>query len=220
MTAMLQNPVYRGAVVGGHRRNEPSDPYGCENAHPAAVTPELWNAVQVRLGKNARLGQGVRSHYLFSGFLRCVYCGETYSGGGGGRRSQSANPERSHRRFYRDSGGISGSCPGRIGTVTRHLVDDATLEVIGETIGAPAVRNRIERAIDDAIDRVAGAGGSDSDLRAERARVERRRERLVAAVADGTLLSAEATVQISSKAGPRWLRSTLASRWLGSPRGD
>jgi DNA invertase Pin-like site-specific DNA recombinase len=192
VAALLQNDAYRGAVVGGRRREGPSETYGREDAHPAIVPAELWARAQARLERNATLGPGVRSHYLVSGILRCVHCGETYAGGGGGR-SRTKDPTRSHRRFYRDSGGVAGVCPGRIGTVMRHLVDDRVLEVVSETIAKPRVRTRIERAIDDALATAGGiVGDSEASLRGARKGWEQRRRRLVAALGDGTLLPEEA----------------------------
>ena len=194
--AMLKNHAYRGAVVGGRRREGGSERYGCEGAHQAIVTDALWNAVQARLEANRHRGRGVRSHYLVSGILRCSHCGESYTGGGGGR-SRSKNPQRSHRRFYRDNGGTSGVCPGRIGTVMRHLVDAALVDVIGSTITRPAVRRRIERAIGDAMSGTSGSvGDSEVAARVERARWEKKRDRLIDAVADGTLLPEETSAQL------------------------
>jgi len=187
--AMLRNDAYRGAVVGGVRSN--GEPYGREGAHPALVGPELWHAAQRRLDVNAQRGAGVRSHYLLSGLLRCVHCGEAYTGGGGGR-SRNRNPERSHRRFYRDSGGISGACPGRIGTIMRHLVDDAAVELVATTLAEPAVRRRIERAVDDALERAPRRIRQAIKERHAAIHVlDRRRARLLDAVADGAFLPGE-----------------------------
>lgn len=197
MRAVLCNAAHRGAVVGGRRRDGDSELYGCEGAHEAIVSTRLWTAAQARLERNRERGRGVRSDYLVSGLLRCVYCGEAYTGGGGGR-SRTKDPERTHRRFYRDAGGVNGACDGRIGTIMRHLVDDAVLELLGSTIARPAVRTRIERAIDDAL---LGAPGSvaeaETRLRKARARAEARRDRLVAAVADGVFLQDEVADQLA-----------------------
>lgn len=188
---LVRNDVYRGAVVGGRRRDGEGAVYGCEGAHEALVPAALWQAAQRRLAANAKLGPAVRTDYLLTGLLACPYCGQTYAGGGGGRKST-----RTHtcRRFYRDSGGIAGVCPGRIGTVMRHLVDDAAVEMIASTVRRPAYRRLIERGVDTAL--AAGPRGSAAALRGARARHEQRRERLVAALADGTLLPEEAAEQL------------------------
>lgn len=193
---MLRNDAYRGAVVGGRRRDGDSVRYGCEDAHEAIVPPRLWASVQRRLEANAIKGPAVQTSYLLTGLLACVHCQEVYTGGGGGR-SRTNNPERSHRRFYRDSGGVSGICPGRIGTVMRHLVDDRAVELIAATVTEPRVRKRIEREVDRVLDDAPGlVSESDAQLRAARAKVERKRERLTAAVAEGVLLPREAAGQL------------------------
>lgn len=149
---LLTNPAYQGDVVGGRRRadGEPSEQYGKRDAHDPLVPRLLWQAVQQRLGQNQKLGRAVRTTYLLTGLLSCPYCARHYAGGGGGR-SRDAVKVREHRRFYRDTGGIEGVCPGRIGTVMRHLVDDAVVGTLAKTIGSAAVRRQIERAIDDAL---------------------------------------------------------------------
>jgi DNA invertase Pin-like site-specific DNA recombinase len=187
--AMLSNPAYRGAIVGGLRGG--SGPYVFEDGHEPLVY-----AVQQRLEKNGHRGTGVVTHYMLSGVLRCVYCGEPYTGGGGGR-SRNQSPERSHRRFYRDNGGVAGTCPGRIGTVMRHLVDDRAVEVIATTLAEPATRARIERGITEQLERAPGDVASrDVELRAAQRNAEKRQKNLLAAIADGAVLAREVAGQL------------------------
>lgn len=189
---MLRNPAYRGAIVGGRKSGES---YGVEGAHEAIVPAEVWHEVQRRLGLNVAAGHGARgTPYLLTGIMRCVYCGEAYGGGGGGR-SRNANPVRSHRRFYRDAGGVNGLCPGRIGTVFRHLVDDKAVELLAETIESPAARREIERALDEALDR-GPVSENDTQLKAAIRKQEQRRVHLVDAIADGALLQVEAAPKL------------------------
>lgn len=195
VVAMLRNDAYRGAVVGGRRRSGEADLYGCEGAHPALVTEALFAAAQARLAKNRELGKGVPAQYLVSGLLHCSVCGSPYTGGGGGRRL--LGPTAAQRRFYKDTGSIEGVCPGSMGTVSRHLVDDAVVRVLSETLARPRIRNRIERAVDQAISAAPGAvGETEATLRAERARLEKNRARLVGAIEDGALLPSEASVRL------------------------
>lgn len=193
VAALLKNDAYRGAIVGGRKGD--GELYGTEDAHEPLVSPELWQAAQRRLEANRERGSGVRNtHYLLSGLLRCVHCGEAYTGGGGGR-SRNQHPEREHRRFYRDNGGIAGTCPGRIGTVMRHLVDDALAEILVSTVSRAGIRRKIERAVDDALSR-GPAGDTEATLRVAERKQEARRARLAAAVADGVLLPAEAAPEL------------------------
>jgi DNA invertase Pin-like site-specific DNA recombinase len=202
--AMLRNPAYMGDVVSGRRVGQ--EDYGCRDAHPALVSRELWHAAQARMEKNRLRGKAVNAEYLLSGILHCPLCGDTYAGGGYGGKARKGDDTQSRPRIYRDSGGVAGNCPGRIGTVMRHIVEDATLDTLTETLSAPAVQRQIEQAIDRALSGSdADAGESKRQLEAARRKANERRDRLVAAVADGTLLRDEA--------GPRLeaLRSELAN---------
>lgn len=198
--AMIRNPVYRGDIVGGRRRDGASVMYGCEDAHHPIVSRDLWHQAQARMEKNAhRPGPDAQTDYLMTGLLICPHCGFPYTGGGGGRGKSAI---RQRRRFYRDSGGVAKACPGRIGTVMRHLVDDRVLEVLASTLEKPAVVRQIERAIDEALEAMSGPGGeSEALLKAARARLEQRRARLVDAIGDGTLLPEEAAPRLEQVRG-------------------
>ena len=194
---LFRNEAYRGAVVGGRRRNGTPERYGCENSHPAIVPPRLWAAVLERLGRNARLGPGCRSTYLLSGLLRCPVCGEAYQGGGGGR-SRNKRPARSHRRFYRDYGGILGTCPGRIGTVMRHLVDDAAVATIADTLSDPDVLRRMEQLANEGLaDTRRRVKRAEAEARADLERLALKRARLIAAVEDDTLPAAAVRARLT-----------------------
>lgn len=197
--AMLSNPAYCGDVVGGRRRDvarSEQATYGKRDAHEAVVPRELWNAVQQRLSRNRSLGRAVATSYLLTGLVTCPHCGRHYCGGGGGR-SRDAQPVREFRRFYRDTGGVEGVCPGRIGTIMRHILDGALIDTLARTIGSPAVQRQITQALDEALSASPEAvTRSESNLRAARQRAITRRDRLIAAIADGTVLHDEAVVQL------------------------
>jgi DNA invertase Pin-like site-specific DNA recombinase len=191
---MMKNEAYRGAVVGGRRRSGESEVYGCENAHPAIVEARLWTAVQDRLGRNVAKGRAVRSPYLLTGLLHCSLCGEHYRGAGGGKSTSGKQ-----QRFYMDRGGALRTCPGRMGTISRHIVDDAVVGTIAAALEKPNVRRTVERAIDRFL---AGAGeqlgAEEVRLRAARAQAEQRIDRLTAAIADGALLGSEASPRLDA----------------------
>lgn len=200
--AILRNPAYAGDVVGGRRRGEKEDikltpeRYGQRDAHVALVPRELWEAAQLRMAENRKLGRGSATTYLLSGLLVCPYCSRHYAGGGGGR-SYDKRQVRERRRFYKDTGGIEGVCPGRIGTVTRHIIEDAVIDTMARTIRSAPVRRLIELDIDRALSAAhGGVRESEASLRAALRRTEQRRERLVALLADGTLLQSEAHLQL------------------------
>jgi DNA invertase Pin-like site-specific DNA recombinase len=206
--ALLLNPAYRGDVLGGRRSAErverllpPVGPepewYGREDAHPAIVSRTLFQRAQDRLARNRRRGGAAHTEYLLSGLLVCPYCGHAFVGGGGGR-SRTRNPERTHRRFYRDRGGTLGTCPGPIGTVMRHLVDDAAVATLTRTIASPTVRRRMASALDGLLEARADTGAEpEAWLRTRRSKLEQKRDRLVRAVTDGTILPHEAAGELA-----------------------
>jgi DNA invertase Pin-like site-specific DNA recombinase len=196
---ILRNEVYTGDVRGGRRRDEP-DPelYGCDNAHPAIVDRMLFERVQRRLEENRNQAGMQGTVYLMTGILTCPHCSEPYTGGGGGQ-SRTKNPAETHRRFYRDRGGVSGACAGRIGTVMRHLIDDAVVRTLGRTLRSAAMQRYVERALDGelaaAID---DSGGRIHSARKHIHELTRSRERLIAAIADGTVLPGEAQARLNA----------------------
>ena len=206
---MLMNRTYTGDVIGGMRtkdehgrevRNGAESVYGKTNAHPAIVSHELFEKTQTRFGRNRKFLRSRPGDYLLSGIMLCSHCGSHFVGGGGGK-SRSKNPLRDVRRFYKCTGGIAEppKCAGRIGTVFRHIVDDAVVHTMSEVIGSPAVRKEIAAALDEALDaQKQQRGNSRPKLAAERENLERKRDRLVALVADGTLTGDEAAKQLAS----------------------
>lgn len=192
---ILGNRVYLGHVVGGQRAEE-SKRYGLEHAHPPLVTEEIYQAAQVRLGKNRALGRAAHGMYMVSGILTCTYCGKAYVGGGGGP-ALGDDPDSSRLdRSYRDSGSLAGICPGRLGSVRRHLIDSKVVEIMADTMGRPQVRRQIEKAIDAVLEE-SGAGANDeTSARKELERARARLDRLVDLVADGTVLRDEAAPKL------------------------
>lgn len=196
---LLRNPVYVGHVVGGRRpsvadrsRNQvrpESEWYGREFAHEAIVTQALFDRVQTRLVENRKRKPGQAATYLLSGVMRCTYCGSHYCGGGLGGKASS---RRAAPRIYRDAG-MGGPCPGRVGTVMRHIVDDAVVRAISGALSNDSVRKRIERAIDGALESLTpNVEKAQRALALQESKSRDRVARLVAAIADGTLARAEA----------------------------
>lgn len=196
---VLRNEAYLGHIRGGTRGTDPAGgAYGCENAHPAIVDELLFGRVQRRLEENRTQAGPQTTVYLLTGILMCPHCGEAYTGGGGGR-SRNQNPARSHRRFYRDRGGVLKVCPGRIGTIMRHLVDDAVVRTLGRTLRSARVVSQIERAVDVELESAKDDAGHRVAAARRRVReLGRRRDRLVDAIAKGLLLEHEAGPQIEN----------------------
>lgn len=194
---LLCNPAYVGDVVGGRRVGDPAlgDPeqYECRDAHPAIISRSLFESVRARLEENARRGPGRAATYLLSGLMMCPHCGMHYTGGGVGAKRMGSN------RFYRDRGGIDGVCEGKIGTVMRHLIDPLVIREIGQIASRPKVRQQIERAIDQLLTRANGSSEIAAvALKRSLASAEKKRQRLVGAIASGLLEHAEAADQLAA----------------------
>lgn len=87
ITRMLQNPLYIGVMCQGRQRvisykvhkraAVPEDEwFVVENAVPAIIDKETFQAAQDLHKRNIRTAPGKREVYLFSGFIRCSDCGK------------------------------------------------------------------------------------------------------------------------------------------------
>jgi hypothetical protein len=205
---MLTRDAYMGDVVGGRRwgggkpgngRLRPHEHwYGKQDAHTAIVSRELFTAVKARLAENATRRTGVRSEYVLSGLVRCDACGRPLVGGGlGGRRRKSGR--RPH--FYKcQSVNLHprGECPGKLTTVSQHVLERAVLSVMTKELARPAVQRAIAQAIDEAL--AAEQRPQANARRLERAYAEavKRRDRIVELVSKGTLTEEEAGGQLAA----------------------
>ena len=84
---LLTNEAYTGTAVWGLKSKDEKaqEPVRVENAWPALVSRELFDAVQQGLHERAPTVQRparVGSQYLLSGLLRCGVCGKPYSAQG------------------------------------------------------------------------------------------------------------------------------------------
>ena len=84
---MLTNEAYTGTAVWGVKSKDEKaqEPVKVENAWPALVSRETFDAVQLGLHERAPAKQRpgrAGSQYLLSGILRCGVCGKPYSGQG------------------------------------------------------------------------------------------------------------------------------------------
>jgi len=87
VTRMLQNPLYIGVMRQGrqrvisykvHKRTAVPEDEWCivENAVPAIIDKETFQAAQDLHKRDTRTAPGKREVYLFSGFVRCPDCGK------------------------------------------------------------------------------------------------------------------------------------------------
>lgn len=101
---ILANPVYCGTLVaakdctGKFRRMDEDGLIFRDDAHPAIVSRELFEAVQKELSRRPKARAGFTpGKYLLTSVIRCEHCGGPLLGSQSG---QNTNAE-SNRRFYK-----------------------------------------------------------------------------------------------------------------------
>jgi DNA invertase Pin-like site-specific DNA recombinase len=220
---MLANPAYVGDVIFGRvpadpheRRLKPqraeSEWYGRAAAHEPLVSRALFDRARARAKLNRARPRAVRSDWLVSGLIRCR-CGAKLIGGGGRAYQPSG-------RFYQCQ---TRSLPrarrcAHGGTVSKLHLETAVLEVLAKEVGSPKTRRVIERAVDQMIAALMTAPATAArDLDREQRTLETKRDRLVAAVADGTVTSLEAQRKLAEYR--RALAELAARQQLTTDRG-
>lgn len=195
----LGNPAYAGDVVSGRyafdlREFRPDSEWVTHrNAHPAIVSRELFQRVQDVLARNAKWTTRVRSHWLVSGLVKCP-CGKHYVAGGINRNKR--HEVTSSYRCTTKAGAISERCPYP-GTIKKEWLERAVVDTVASVVGSLGMKRRILASLDRAIasaksapvDRLATVTKQLTDATSAR-------DRLVAAVADGTLTSEEARIRL------------------------
>lgn len=142
---------------------------------------------------------------MLTGLVHCASCRSPYVGGGiGGRVRVTRETPDGRSWFYKDSAGANEPpyrkhCPGAIGTVARRKLDRAVIDAIARELS----RRAAVSGSAPKFDRVLGAQHRGSaaqleEVRSAIATLERKRERLVALVTDGTFMQEEAATQLTS----------------------
>ena len=196
----LRNPAYTGDVVSGrysvelHDHRPEGDWVTTRAAHPAIIDRPTFHRCQDVLARNAKWTSRVRTDWIVSGLVRCP-CGQPYVAGGG-NKERRGKPVRSYRcatkaRVREDR------CAYR-GTVKKEWLERAVVDVVASVVGAPAQRRRLMAMLDRALESIRSAP-AEAAARAERDVTElaASRDRLVAAVADGTLTGDEAKARLT-----------------------
>jgi len=206
--AVLKNPAYVGDVVWCRRPHDKAerrehwirpeaDWVVTRDAHPALVSRDMFAAVQERLVGNKRQTRATAGGYPLSGLLRCAQCGESYTGGGG-PQGPPDDPDR--YRFYKDRGGVGRApvCSGPLGTLQKRWIEPRIIATVADVVSRPDVRRLIAEECDRQLSDLRSVHtGGRAALERERKRLNTERERLVAAIAHGTVTEAEAAVQIA-----------------------
>ena len=154
-TTCLTNEAYTGTAVWGLKSKDEKagEPVRVENAWPALVSRELFDAVQqgpARAGADECSGpRRVGSQYLLSGLLRCGVCGKPYSSSGGQER-----PVRLLRLRQPCSAREPGACTARYLNAAK--VEDLVIEKIRERILTEETITELVTLVAEEIDNLAG----------------------------------------------------------------
>lgn len=198
---MLTNELYIGRLIwnrryydknGKMRWRDPSEWVVCENAHPAILTQEQWDAINKRITRRMPKGGQKQAKYRLSGLMRCGHCGDAMVS----RRYGSKGPHR--EKFIFVCQGYQKNATCQFNYVFIKDAEKAVYEVLEELaagfISVPeddldtASKSleeeyiRRENAIDMKFQRQIQAYENgligDKDLRLARERVEKERELL------------------------------------------
>ena len=177
---LLTNEAYTGTAVWGVKSKDEKagDPVRVENAWPALVSRELFDAVQQGLHQRAptvaRPGR-VGSQYLLSGLLRCGVCGRSYSAQGA-KSGQFAYYVCSS--LFREG---AGACTARYLNASK--VEDLVIEKVRERILTEETITELVTLVAEEIDDLAGeVNGRLTAINSELSDVETRLENLYQAL--------------------------------------
>ena len=177
---LLTNEAYTGTAVWGVKTKDEknAEPVRVENAWPALVSRELFDAVQQGLHERAPAVQRparVGSQYLLSGLLRCGVCGKSYSAQGA-KSGQFAYYVCSS--LFREG---AGACTARY--LNAPKVEDLVIEKVRERILTEETITELVTLVAEEIDALAGeVNGRLTAITAELSDVETRLENLYQAL--------------------------------------
>ncbi len=200
---VMANEIYAGTMVTGRRRGElnrqgkwrtdPATWQRSPDAFPALVDRETFDQAQRRLASYHVTPRAGWTDYRVSGLVMCATCGQPLVGGGANGHYRDGQKVR----FYRCRGSVNRRCDGRLTSVSQHLLEPALIGAIAKELRHPTVRAAILKAT-EAVTAPKDDKAARKALLAEIQRAEARRERLVLAVADGTMTSEEARTALDT----------------------
>ena len=177
---LLTNEAYTGTAVWGVKSKDEKaqEPVRVENAWPALVSRDLFDAVQQGLHERAPARQRparVGSQYLLSGLLRCGVCGKPYSAQGA-KSGQFAYYICA--TLYREG---AGACTARYLNAAK--VEDLVIQKVRERILTEETITELVTLVAEEIDNIAGeVNGRLTAISSELTDVEGRLENLYQAL--------------------------------------
>ena len=178
---LLTNEAYTGTAVWGVKSKDEKagEPVRVENAWPALVSRETFDAVQQGLHERAPAKQRpgrVGSQYLLSGLLRCGVCGKPYSAQGA-KSGQFAYYVCSS--LFREGAGACSN--GRYLNASK--VEDLVIEKVRERILTEETITELVTLVAEEIDNIAGEmNGRLTAINSELSDVDSRLENLYQAL--------------------------------------
>ena len=177
---LLTNEAYTGTAVWGLKSKDEKaqEPVRVENAWPALVSRELFDAVQQGLHERAPTVQRparVGSQYLLSGLLRCGVCGKPYSAQGA-KSGQFAYYVCAS--LFREG---AGACTARYLNAAK--VEDLVIQKVRERILTEETITELVTLVAEEIDALAGeVNGRLTAINCELTDVDTRLENLYQAL--------------------------------------
>jgi site-specific DNA recombinase len=159
---------------------------------PRLLPEETIEAIRRKAADNLthRPGAPCKYDYLLSHFVRCAHCGAAFHG-----QPDPKGRRLYYRHLYR--GFMQRDCPDAAAMVRAEDLDAAVLQELFDCFGNPA-------AVQQAVEAATPDRGKVEDLRRRRRAVNEQlgkaraaRERVVAAIADGTITNAHAKKQMA-----------------------
>lgn len=187
--SILANPVYLGQLSFGLRTASDGAPREdrviIEGAWDPLVDRKTWADVQAIFArrKGQRRPRVVR--YMLSGLVTCGQCGSRLTGGGGTRPKQ---PDPLAYTFYK-----CPRCAKPRLTVNRAWLERQVIEAVSAHVRAVVKGGQFDRILDEVLKAQRGQDRAERRDPAQDLRLARQqRDRVVEAIADGTLTPEEA----------------------------
>lgn len=195
---LLTNPAYVGDVISGRQDTDAkaqrpeSEWITHRDAHPPIIERDLFHACRELLARNGKWTSRVRADWIVSGIVQCR-CGAPFGSSGGGR-SKKGTSTRSYRCVTRSS---AFPCTYG-GSIKKEWLEERVVDAVSGIVGSRAQRQRTERYLERALAAMAsGPADAVAAVAAQLATAVAARDRLVAAVADGTVTSDEAKARLT-----------------------
>ncbi len=207
----LTNPAYVGDIVFGRtpadhaeRAARPtrdvSDWYVHRSAHAPIIDRDLYDVVQEMLARNRRTTRGVRSDWVLSGIVLCR-CGAPMVSGGGGRRKRR-NGRMTGEYFQPSYRCSTTNKPAHrceySGTVAKNALEEVVIREIAREASTPIAQARLAEYLDAALEASQVSPAAEFDaLKKERDGLALRRDRILAAIEEGTITAADAKSRLT-----------------------